>query len=182
MDNVNPKPNAENQTATRVPLGDYTGRVMQAAVVDSNALSARVAAMIGARLVPSPEMAPKSAPVVMIVSNQAAVDAAAHNVERLAAVIAWRLPESALVRLLELAVPCLIGEPTPEKLRAVLDGTDGGVDRAAERRAASRYTVLQRWLGQAPRRPDRSSPNGTNRAPGERPSAASAGGQPKSSR
>ena len=154
---------------------------MQAAVVDSNPLSARIAAMIGARLVPSPEMAGKDAAAVMIASTQAEVDAAARSVERLAAVIAWRLPETALVRLLELAVPCLIGEPTPQKLRAVLDGTDGGVDRVAERGAASRYAVLERWLAQPPRTPELAPANGTSRAPGERPSAASAGHQPKSS-
>ena len=157
---------------------------MQAAVVDSNPLSARIAAMIGARLVPSPEMAGKDAAVVVIASTQAEVDAAARSVERLAAVIAWRLPETALVRLLELAVPCLIGEPTPQKLRAVLDGTDGtdgGVDRVAERGAASRYAVLERWLAQPPRTPELAPANGTSRAPGERPSAASAGHQPKSS-
>ena len=123
----------------------------QPAVVDSNPLSARVAAMIGARLVPGHELVGEHTPVVMVASTQAEVDAAAHAARGSrppAAVIAWRLPESVLVRLLELPVPCLVGEPEPERLRAVLDGSGDGIERAAERSAAGRYAVLESWLAQ----------------------------------
>ena len=67
------------------------------------------------------------------------------------AVIAWGLPESALLRLLDLDVPVLIGLPTrAELLRALVDGDDG-LDRSAERRRAGRLAAVEAALSIAGR-------------------------------
>jgi hypothetical protein len=61
-------------------------------------------------------------------------------------VVAWGLPESALLRLLDLDVPVLIGLPTRAQLRrALVDGNDG-LDRAAERRRAGRLAAVEAAL------------------------------------
>lgn len=66
-------------------------------------------------------------------------------------VIAWGLPESALLRLLDLDVPVLVGLPTRDQLRrAVIDGDDG-LDRAAERRRAGRLAAVEAALSTAGR-------------------------------
>lgn len=62
------------------------------------------------------------------------------------AVVAWGLPESALLRLLDLDVPVLIGMPSRAQLqRALVEGKDG-LDRAAERRRAGRLAAVEAAL------------------------------------
>lgn len=125
----------------------------QVAVVDSSPLSARLAAKIDADVVRTPAEAEHGAAVVMVASSAADVEAVARvtgSPRPPAAVVAWHLPESALVRLLELNVPCLIGEPDTEQLRAVLDRGADGIDHREERNAAAGYAVLESWLNQPP--------------------------------
>ena len=86
--------------------------------------------------------------VASTVADVRAVVDAVHAGRAPAAVVAWHLPESALVRLLEQPVPCLIGEPTAERLREVASGAAPGVHAANERIAAARYAVLESWLAQ----------------------------------
>ena len=62
------------------------------------------------------------------------------------AVIAWCLPESALLRLLDLDVPVLIGMPTRTQLRRALVDSDDGLDRGAERRRAGRLAAVEAAL------------------------------------
>ena len=62
------------------------------------------------------------------------------------AVIAWSLPESALLRLLDLDLPVLIGLPTRTQLRRALVEGDDGLDRAAERRRAGRLAAVEASL------------------------------------
>ena len=62
------------------------------------------------------------------------------------AVIAWSLPESALLRLLDLDLPVLIGLPTRAQLRRALVDGDDGLDRAAERRRAGRLAAVEASL------------------------------------
>ena len=122
-----------------------------ATVVESSPLAARLAWMLGARLIPDASAAADGEALVMVASTVAdvrAVVAAESSGRPPAAVVAWHLPESALVRLLELPVPCLIGEPDAEHLRAVVSGTAEGVNAGKERAAAARYSVLESWLAQ----------------------------------
>ena len=123
----------------------------QVVVVDSSPLSARIAAKVDAQLVSTPADADAGAAVVMVASSAADVEAvarAAAGSNPLAAVVAWHLPESALVRLLELNVPCLIGDPGVDQLQAALDRGTDGINHREERNAAARYAVLESWLNQ----------------------------------
>ena len=122
-----------------------------AAVVESSPLAPRLAEALEARLVTYASDAEDDEALVMVVSTVADVRAVVNAVragQTVAAAVAWHLPESALVRLLEQPVPCLIGEPDPEQLRAVVSGTAGGVKASNERAAATRYAVLESWLAQ----------------------------------
>ena len=116
-------------------------------------LAARLAPMLGARRIADASAAADDEALVMVASNVADVRAVAEAERRgtpPAVVVAWHLPESALVRLLELGVPCLIGEPDAERLQAVVAGGDSGISSHAERAAAARYAVLENWLAQPP--------------------------------
>jgi hypothetical protein len=69
------------------------------------------------------------------------------------AVIAWKLPESALLRLLELDLPVFIGLPEHDDIaRAVLEGVDA-TERAAERQRTARLAAVEAALS-APGRAD----------------------------
>ena len=121
------------------------------AVVSSSPLSERIAAKVDVRLVQDPAAADEGEAVVMVASSAAEVEAvtrAARGPIPLAAVVAWHLPESALVRLLELNIPCLIGEPGVEQLQAALDRGTDGINHREERNASARYAVLESWLNQ----------------------------------
>ncbi|MFM7537838.1 MAG: hypothetical protein ACKO91_18875 [Acidimicrobiales bacterium] len=62
------------------------------------------------------------------------------------AIITWRLPESAVVRLHDLEVPVFIGLPDLETFRArVLEGADP-VRMAEERRRAARLAAVEASL------------------------------------
>ena len=121
------------------------------AVVESSPLAPRLAQMLEARLIPDASVAEDDEALVMVVSTVADVRAVVDAVNTgrpPAAAVAWHLPESALVRLLEQPVPCLIGEPDAERLRAVASGAAQGVNASNERTAAARYAVLESWLAQ----------------------------------
>jgi hypothetical protein len=69
------------------------------------------------------------------------------------AVIAWKLPESALLRLLELDLPVFIGLPEYDDIaRAVVGGVDA-TERAAERQRTARLAAVEAALS-APGRAD----------------------------
>ena len=122
-----------------------------AAVVESSPLAPRLAEALEARLVTYASDAEDGEALVMVVSTVADVRAVVNAVragQTVAAAVAWHLPESALVRLLEQPVPCLIGEPDAERLRAVASGAAQGVNASNERTAAARYAVLESWLAQ----------------------------------
>lgn len=69
------------------------------------------------------------------------------------AVIAWKLPESALLRLLELDLPVFIGLPEHDEIaRAVVNGVDA-TERAAERQRTARLAAVEAALS-APGRAD----------------------------
>ena len=121
------------------------------AVVSSSPLSERIAAKVDGRLVQDPAAADEGEAVVMVASSAADVEAvtrAARGPTPPAVVVAWHLPESALVRLMELNIPCLIGEPDLEQLQAALDRGTDGINHREERNAAARYAVLESWLNQ----------------------------------
>lgn len=125
--------------------------MIPAAVVASSPLATRLAEALEARLVSDPAHAEDGEALVMVASTMADVRAVANAVragQTVAAAVAWHLPESALVRLLEQPVPCLIGEPDAEELRAVVSGAAVGVKARNERAAATRYAVLENWLAQ----------------------------------
>ena len=126
----------------------------KAAIVESGPLAARLAMMVGGRLVAHASAAEPDENLIMIASNGAdlrAIQATISEHRRPRVVVAWHLPEASLVQLLDAigrSVPCLIGEPDPHELRAVLDGTSRGVESFSERRVAARYAVLESWLAQ----------------------------------
>ena len=122
-----------------------------AAVVESSPLAPRLAEILEARLIPDAAAADGDETLVMVASNVADVRAVADAVragQALAAVVAWHLSESALVQLLELPVPCLIGEPKPTQLRDVVSGASRGVNARNERTSAAGYAMLESWLAQ----------------------------------
>ena len=122
-----------------------------ASVVESSPLAPRLAQMLKGRLVPDASAAEEDEALVMVASTVADVRAVADAVRAdraPAAVVAWHLPESALVLLLEQPVPCLIGEPKPKQLRDVVSGAAQGVNANNERTSAARYAVLESWLAQ----------------------------------
>lgn len=59
------------------------------------------------------------------------------------AVIAWRLPEELLPRLLALDVPILMGIPTTEELLAAVNDGKDNIDRDVERDRAARLAVRE---------------------------------------
>ena len=122
-----------------------------AAVVESSPLAPCLARMLDARLIPHASDAENGEALVMVASTVAdvrAVVSAVRDGQTVAAAVAWHLPESALVRLLEQPVPCLIGEPAAEQLQAVVSGKADGVNASNERASAARYAVLESWLAQ----------------------------------
>lgn len=126
----------------------------KAAVVESSALAPRLAMMAGGRLISDTSAAQPDESLIVVASTRADVRAIAAMIDagtRPRVVVAWHLPESSLVHLLDTlgtAVPCLIGEPEPTELQAVLDGTSRGVPTRAQRRVAARFAVLEGWLSQ----------------------------------
>lgn len=124
------------------------------AVVETSPLAARLAMMVGGRVVAHPAEAQPDESMIMTASSSAdvrAVQEAISGQRRPRVVIAWHLPEASLVQLLDVlggSVPCLIGEPEPKELQAVLDGSSRGVEPHSHRRFAARYAVLESWLAQ----------------------------------
>jgi hypothetical protein len=84
-------------------------------------------------------------PLVVVVSTAKAVAVLPGLLERrpLAAVIAYRLREEHLLRLLQMDVPVVIGLPTPgDLLRCVNTGTDL-IDRAKELEFGARLSLRE---------------------------------------
>jgi hypothetical protein len=96
-----------------------------------------------------------STPLVVVAERAPDVQAIsqARSWAPIRAVIAWKLPESALLRLLELDLPVFIGLPEHDEIaRAVLDGVDV-TERAAERQRTARLAAVEAALS-APGRAD----------------------------
>jgi hypothetical protein len=64
----------------------------------------------------------------------------------IAAVITWRLPESALLRLLDLEVPVFIGLPDPRQFRQIVEAGADVEALSAERRRTARLAVVEAAL------------------------------------
>ncbi|MDQ1425226.1 MAG: hypothetical protein QOD72_2724 [Acidimicrobiaceae bacterium] len=96
-----------------------------------------------------------STPLVVVAERAPDVQAIsqARSWAPIRAVIAWKLPESALLRLLELDLPVFIGLPEHDEIaRAVVDGVDI-TERAAERQRTARLAAVEAALS-APGRAD----------------------------
>jgi hypothetical protein len=96
-----------------------------------------------------------STPLVVVAERAPDVQAIsqARSWAPIRAVIAWKLPESALLRLLELDLPVFIGLPEHDEIaRAVLEGVDP-TERAAERQRTARLAAVEAALS-APGRAD----------------------------
>lgn len=61
----------------------------------------------------------------------------------IAAIIAWRLPESALMRLLDLDLPVFVGLTPPEQFAAVLSRPLNPEAVATERRRTARLAAIE---------------------------------------
>ena len=125
-----------------------------ACVLGEGPLQRHLAAEFGLPLVARP-VAGSETPLVVLAERSSDVQAIAQvrSWAPIRAVIAWCLPESALLRLLDMDLPVLIGLPTRAQLEhAVLSGLDG-LDRAAERRRVGRLAAVEAALA-APGRAD----------------------------
>jgi hypothetical protein len=93
---------------------------------------------------------PDADPVPLVVVAEQAPDVQAIVRARawlpIRAIIAWRLPESAVVRLLDLDVPLFVGLPNREHFRRfVLEGIDPAV-LSEERRRTARLAAVEAAL------------------------------------
>ena len=125
-----------------------------ACILGEGPVQRHLAAEFGLPLVARPVVGSET-PLVVLAERASDVPAIAQVRSRapIRVVIAWCLPESALLRLLDLDLPVLIGMPTKERLaQAVSSGLDG-LDRAAERRRAGRLAAVEAALA-APGRAD----------------------------
>jgi hypothetical protein len=125
-----------------------------ACVLGEGPLQRHLAGEFGLPLVARP-VAGSETPLVVLAERASDVQAIAQvrSWAPIRVVIAWCLPESALLRLLDLDLPVLIGMPTKDRLeQAVLHGLDG-LDRAAERRRVGRLAAVEAALA-APGRSD----------------------------
>jgi hypothetical protein len=139
LDDSNPPPNADAP-----PTG---GSGLLAYILGDGPLQRRLASELGIEVLPRP-LADDETPLVVLAERAPDVHAIAQarSWAPIRVVIAWGLPESALLRLLDLDLPTLIGLPTPADLqRAVLEGHDG-LDRPAERRRAGRLAAVEASL------------------------------------
>jgi hypothetical protein len=96
-----------------------------------------------------------STPLVVVAERAPDVQAIsqARSWAPIRAVIAWKLPESALLRLLELDLPVFIGLPEHDDIaRAVVEGVNV-TERAAERQRTARLAAVEAALS-APGRAD----------------------------
>jgi hypothetical protein len=65
---------------------------------------------------------------------------------KIAAVITWRLPESSLLRLLDLEVPVFIGLPDPKTFAQMVEAGVSPETLAEERRRTARLAVVEAAL------------------------------------
>lgn len=117
-------------------------------------LHQRLARELGLALAQRPDPN-DSTPLVVVAERAPDVQAIsqARSWAPIRAVIAWKLPESALLRLLELDLPVFIGLPDSGHIaRAVVDGVDAA-ERAAERQRTARLAAVEAALS-APGRAD----------------------------
>ena len=135
---------AVHESAAPPPDGD--GELL-AYILGDGPLQRRLASELGIRVLPRP-LADDQTPLVVLAERAPDVHAIAQarSWAPIRVVVAWGLPESALLRLLDLDIPTLIGLPTPADLRrAIVEGHDG-LDRPAERRRAGRLAAVEASL------------------------------------
>ncbi len=121
--------------------------VCTANILGEGPLQRRLAADLGLGLTPRPD-ADDLTPLVVLAERAPDVQAIAQarTWAPIRVVIAWGLPESALLRLLDLDVPVLIGLPSRAQLRRALTDGDDGLDRTTERRRAGRLAAVEASL------------------------------------
>jgi hypothetical protein len=144
--NTMPDLDASQTPLPPVPTPAHAGDVL-AYILGDGPLQRRLASELGIAVLPRP-VADDPTPLVVLAERAPDVHAIAQarSWAPIRVVIAWGLPESALLRLLDLDLPTLIGLPTAADLRrAVLDGHDG-LDRAEERRRAGRLSAVEASL------------------------------------
>ena len=120
---------------------------LTANVLGEGPVQQQIAEVLGLGLTARPD-ADDPTPLVVLAERAPDVQAIAQarTWAPIRAVIAWGLPESALLRLLDLDVPVLLGLPSRAQLRrALVEGNDG-LDRAAERRRAGRLAAVEASL------------------------------------
>ena len=128
------------------------GATVLAYILGDGPLQRRLASELGIEVLARPKV-DDSTPLVVLAERAPDVHAIAQarSWAPIRVVIAWGLPESAMLRLLDLDIPTLIGLPTAAELRrAVLDGDDG-LDRAVERRRAGRLAAVEASLSNSGR-------------------------------
>jgi hypothetical protein len=120
---------------------------LQANVLGDGPVQQHLADVLGLGLTARPD-ADDATPLVVLAERAPDVQAIAQarTWAPIRAVVAWGLPESALLRLLDLDLPVIVGLPTRAQLRrALVDGKDG-LDRTAERRRAGRLAAVEAAL------------------------------------
>jgi hypothetical protein len=133
--------------AAQEELDELDGTQLEANVLGDGPVQQHLADVLGLGLTARPD-ADDATPLVVLAERAPDVQAIAQarTWAPIRAVIAWGLPESALLRLLDLDVPVLVGMPSRAQLqRALVDGTDG-LDRTAERRRAGRLAAVEAAL------------------------------------
>jgi hypothetical protein len=116
-------------------------------VLGNGTLQRRIADELGLRVIARPDPGDDT-PLVVLAERAPDVQAIAQARAwaPIRAVIAWALPESALLRLLDLELPTLIGLPDRDMLRRAIQQGEDGLDRAAERRRAGRLAAVEAAL------------------------------------
>ena len=120
---------------------------LHANVLGDGPVQQHLADVLGLGLTARPD-ADDTTPLVVLAERAPDVQAIAQarTWAPIRAVVAWGLPESALLRLLDLDLPVIVGLPTRAQLRrALVDGKDG-LDRTAERRRAGRLAAVEAAL------------------------------------
>jgi hypothetical protein len=126
-------------------IGDHAR--LDANILGDGPLQQRLASELGLGVTPRPD-ADDLTPLVVLAERAPDVQAIAQarTWAPIRTVIAWGLPESALLRLLDLDVPVLIGMPSRAQLHDALFDGDDGLDRATERRRAGRLAAVEAAL------------------------------------
>jgi len=137
----------DGSAAAPATLGAEAGERALAYVLGDGTLQRRIADELGLRVIARPDP-DDDTPLVVLAERAPDVQAIAQarSWAPIRVVIAWALPESALLRLLDLELPTLIGLPDRETLRRAVQQGEDGLDRAAERRRAGRLAAVEAAL------------------------------------